>query len=119
MQLTRTKQILTYALIFSVTVCLMFPLTTSAQVVNIPDANLRAAIAEALDKAPNASITRAEMGTLRRLEAEDVGIRNLNGLEAATNLEEVRLNHNLISDLSPLAGLLRLHTIRVGDNTYI
>ena len=117
MQLTRTKQILTYALIFSVTVCLMFPLTTSAQDVNIPDANLRAAIAEALEKAPDASITRAEMGTLRRLEAEDVGIRNLNGLEAATNLEEVRLNHNLISDLLPLAGLLRLHTIRVGDNT--
>ena len=117
MQLTGTKQILTYTFIFSITVCLIFPLTASAQVVNIPDANLRAAIETALGKAPNASITKAEIATLQHLEAENVDIRNLKGLEAATNLEEVRLNHNLISDLSPLAGLLRLRTIRVGDNT--
>ena len=117
MQLTRTKQILTYTFIFSVTVCLVFPLTTSAQIVNIPDANLRAAIETALGKAPNASITKAEIVRLRHLEAENVDIRNLTGLEAATNLEEVMLNHNLISDLSPLAGLLRLRTLRVGDNT--
>ncbi len=117
MQLTRIRQILTYTLMLSVTVCLMLPLKTSAQVVNIPDVNLRAAIAETLGKAPNASVTRAEIATLRDLNAEDVGIRNLTGLEAATNLEEVRLNHNLISDLSPLAGLSRLHTIRIGDNT--
>ena len=102
---------------FSVITFLMFPLTTSAQVVNIPDVNLRTAIAEALDKAPNSSITRAEMATLRDLRAEDVGIRNLTGLEAATNLEEAILNHNLISNLSPLARLSRLRTIRIGDNT--
>ena len=117
MQLTKTKQILTRTLMLGVTLCLMFPLTTPAQTVNIPDANLRAAIAEALDKTPGAAITAAEMATLRRFEAEDSGIRNLTGLEAATNLEEVRLNHNLISDLSSLARLSRLHTIRVGDNT--
>ena len=102
---------------FSVALFLMFPLTTPAQTVRIPDTNLRAAIAEALDKAPGAVITASEMTTLRRIEAEDANIRDLTGLEAATNLEEARLHHNLISDLSPLAGLPRLHTIRVGDNT--
>ena len=50
MQLTKTKYL------FVVTLCmalfLMLPLTTTAQTVNIPDANLRSAIAEALGKAP-------------------------------------------------------------------
>ena len=36
-------------------------------VVQIPDSNLRAAIAEALGKSPNASITVAEMETLRKI----------------------------------------------------
>ena len=95
----------------------MFPLTTLAQTVRIPDTNLRAAIAEALDKAPSDLITAGEMAALREINAEERGIRDLTGLEAATNLEHVRLHHNLISDLSPLAGLPRLHTIRIGDNT--
>ena len=104
-------------LILSVALFLMFPLTTLAQTVRIPDTNLRAAIAAALDKTPEDLITAGEMATLRRFEAEDAGIRDLTGLEAATNLENVILHHNLISDLSPLAELPKLHTIHVGDNT--
>ena len=117
MQSAKIQHIFVCALAFFATLLLTFPLTTLAQTVNIPDTNLRAAIAEALDKAPSAVITAGEIATLRRFEAEDVGIRDLTGLEAATNLEEVRLNHNLISDLSLLARLPRLHTIRIGDNT--
>jgi len=94
----------------------MFPLTTPAQTVNIPDANLRAAIAEALDKAPGATITAAEMATLTSLEVHDAGIRDLTGLEFATGLEEVRGNNNLIADFSPLAGLIHLHTIELRHN---
>lgn len=127
MQFIKTRRILTCTLILGVALFLMFPLTTLAQivripdtnlrVVRIPDTNLRAAIAEALDKGPGDLIREGEMATLRNINAENMNIRDLAGLEAATNLEEVRLNHNLISDLSPLVGLPRLHTIRVGDNT--
>ena len=47
------------------------PLSTSAQTVNIPDTNLRAAISEALGKTPGTRITRDEMATLTHLEAHD------------------------------------------------
>ena len=98
------------ALLFSV------PLSTSAQTVNIPDANLRAAITKTLGKVQGARITRDEMATLTRLEAHDANIRNLVGLEFATRLEEIRCNNNSITDLSPLAGLTKLHVIAFRHN---
>ena len=103
------------AIIFAV--MLIIPFSASAQTVNIPDANLRAAIAETLGKAPNATITRAEMATLTRLEAHDAGIRNLKGLEFATALGEIRCNNNLIADLSPLSELTTLNVIEFRHNT--
>ena len=85
--------------------------------VTIPDAKLRAAIAAALGKARGATITVAEMKTLTTLEAEDAGIRDLTGLEFATNLTWLSLSDNQITDLSALAGLTKLEVLGLGGNT--
>ena len=90
------------------------PIPTGA--VYIPDANLRAAIEEALGKAPGASIATQDMARLTRLEADERDIRDLTGLEYATNLERIEFRHNEISDLSPLAGLTRLDNIKLRGN---
>ena len=96
--------------------------------VNIPDANLRAAIENALGKASGAIITAADMVKLTRLEAQNVNINNLTGLEAAINLRQLDLgteyveaerryiNSNSISDLSPLVNLTNLTSLDLGDN---
>ena len=84
--------------------------------VHIPDPNLRAAIAEALDKSPNAPITVGEMERLTRLRAENRGIQDLSGLQFATNVTYLRLPDNEISDLSPIAGLINLRNLEVGHN---
>jgi len=76
--------------------------------VHIPDPNLRAAIASTLGKAPNAQITVAEMATLKHFRAIDKGIRDLTGLEFATNLETLELRSNQMSDLSALSSLKSL-----------
>ena len=98
-------------------------------VVRIPDPNLRAAIAEALGKSPNAPITVEEMGRLRELDARNRGIQDLTGLQFATNLTALNLGwwgsekgDNQVSDLTPVAGLinltkLRLHSNQVSDLT--
>ena len=117
MQFTKTQHTFICTLVLCATLFLIFPLTTSAQTVNIPDPNLRAAIAEALGKAPNARITVDEMARLTHLEAHNANIGNLTGLEFATKLEEIRCNNNLISDISPLAGLIRLRVIELRSNT--
>ena len=96
--------------------------------VSIPDANLRAAIAAALGKARGASITVAEMATLTRLVAPNKEIRDLTGLEPASNLTRLDLgweqpepghvptNNNEISDLAPLSGLTQLTSLDLAYN---
>ncbi len=85
-------------------------------VVHIPDPNLRAAIAEELGKSPNAPITVEEMARLERLHVPNRGIRDLTGLQVATNLRILQLADNEVSDLSPLAGLINLRELWVHDN---
>ena len=96
-------------------------------VVAIPDANLRTAIEAALGKERGAPITRAEMATLTRIDAPNKGIRNLTGLEHATNLQRLGLgrvrvndelvNSNDISNLSPLSNLTNLTYLSLTSNS--
>ena len=81
--------------------------------VHIPDVNLRAAIAEALGKSPNAPITAEDMATLTRFEAEKTDIQDLTGLQYAIHLEILKLRGNPISDLSPLKELVRLKILDI------
>ena len=91
---------------------LLYPPQSLAENVNIPDANLRAVIAETLNKQPNVVLTRADMARLQRLNAHNRDIEDL----TATNLSEIRANNNLIADVSPLAGLSRLDVIEFREN---
>ena len=84
--------------------------------VTIPDANLRAAIEPALRKTSGASISRAEMASLTRLEAPDSDIRDLTGLEFATGLTSLNLSNNIISDITPLSGLTNLTRLILSYN---
>ncbi|MYB55787.1 MAG: hypothetical protein F4X51_05290 [Gemmatimonadetes bacterium] len=95
--------------------------------VAIPDANLRAVIADSLGKASGAPITRAEMASLNRLEVPNKNIRDLAGLEFATGLTlldlgtfymsgEGFINSNEISNLSPLSGLASLERLDLDRN---
>ena len=84
--------------------------------VTIPDANLRVAIETALRKTRGASISRTEMASLTRLEAQDSDIRDLTGLEFATGLISLNLSNNIISDITLLSGLTSLTSLILSDN---
>ena len=84
--------------------------------VHIPDPNLRAFIEENLGKTPNAPITVEDMTRLHRISPEEMDIRDLTGLEFATNLEWLKIESNQISDLSPLAGLTKLDLLDISAN---
>ena len=83
--------------------------------VRIPDPNLRAAIAEVLGKTLNEIITAEDMATLTDLTAIGKGIHGLEGLESATNLTVLRIGHNPISDISPIAGLTKIQELYFND----
>ncbi len=86
---------------------LYFTLSSAAfaQVVDIPDLNLRAAVRDALNGAP---ITQANMRRLTQLDAFDRGIVDLTGLEYAINLKALPLWGNPLADLTPIASLKNL-----------
>ena len=87
--------------------------------VHIPDLPLRTAIHQTLGKPQNAQLTREDMQRLTNLHADRKGIRDLTGLEFATNLERLELRHNAISDLAPLRNLISLDNIKLEDNLIV
>ena len=84
--------------------------------VYVPDANLRANIAETLRIPPGETFTVADMLKLRTLTANDADIRDLTGLQLASNLTFLSLANNAISDVGPLAGLPRLTALVLANN---
>ena len=97
--------------------------------VDIPDPNLRAAIATALGRQPSDHIRRGDVANLTRLEARNANISDLTGLEGATNLRKLDLspeyveaenrsiNSNSVSDISPLTGLTKLWFLNLRNNS--
>ena len=80
----------------------------SAQIVEMPDPNLKQAVRETLALSNEIPLTQPEMLRLKTLDARDRQIADLTGLEYATNLIRITLPDNEISDLTPLARLMRL-----------
>ena len=96
------------------------PERSPGTVVHIPDPNLRAAIAESLGKNPNAQITVEEMERLGPdLDARNRSIRDLTGLQFATNLNRLNLRDNRFSNLSPIAGLIQLRRLELDNDNPI
>ena len=73
---------------------------SSAQIVDIPDANYRAAVEAALGMAPGTPITSADMTILTNLEARNSGISDLTGLGLATNLTGLNLSNESLFEKS-------------------
>jgi Leucine-rich repeat (LRR) protein len=85
------------------------------QVVTFPDANLEAAIREAVGK-PEGDINVCDLEVLIGLGASGRNITSIAGLEYCTKLTTLRLQNNQISDLSPLSGLTSLTVLYLYDN---
>ena len=105
-------------------------LFTDSETLLIPDANLAAAIRERLGLAPGSSITELDMLGLKRLNNSalqitdgypfssdpEKAIKDLTGLQHATNLEYLGLEFNEVEDITPLTGLTQLRNLRINNN---
>ncbi len=85
------------------------------------DAQLRAAVEQALGKAAGAPISATEMAGLAALQVDSADVSDLTGLELATGLRRLRLDldrlgnrgtyEDGVADLTPLAALQALETL--------
>ena len=80
---------------------------------------MAAAIRRTLNVAANQNITTGVLTTLVKLDANNLQISDLTGLEHATSLDRLYLNYNSISDLSPLRNLTSLSTLRLDFNDIV
>ena len=102
--------LLTATLILPVCAC-----GTTQQTAIFTDANLEAAIREAIGK-PEGPISTPDLESLTVLDASGKGINDISVLAGLTNLQKLYLWDNNISDISPLAGLTNLQELRLRDN---
>ena len=94
-----------------------FVVTSTSTIAYIPDDNFRMAINEALGQPNDYQPTIADLqGITGSLDAAYRSISIIVGAQYLTNLQELYLNYNQISDLSPLAGLTNLQGINLGCN---
>ena len=88
--------------------------------VSIPDPNLRQALESILGKTSGETITVSDMQGLTSLtwptSLRSRGIRDLTGLEHATNVTYLDLSANAVSDLAPIADLTKLIYLALGGN---
>ena len=87
---------------------LILCIAAHAQVVDIPDPNLQAAIRGELQLLPGSRITKEDMLRLESLGAARHDIMHLTGLEHATNLTSLSLWGNPLAELAPIANLQSL-----------
>ena len=80
----------------------------------IQDTNLATAIRQALRLAPSDALTQSNLTQLVSLDASSRGIRNLSGLEHATQLQTLILSNNKIANIDVLAGLSNLTELNLG-----
>ena len=85
--------------------------------IHIPDDNLRTAIETALRVAPGAPIAPVQIENLPSLAVRETTIRDLTGLELATNLTNLMLVENGIADVSVLSGLPNLTKLNLDNNS--
>ena len=87
-----------------------------AQVVEIPDPNLRAAVRQTLNLPDTTPLTQAAMARLTRLDVTGLPIEHLDGLKYAGNLRDLFAGGCNISDITPLAGLVMLQQLSLARN---
>nr|WP_242485435.1 Ig-like domain-containing protein [Peribacillus sp. TH27] len=94
-----------------------------SNIVEFVDDNLEKAVRKEINKL-NGNITKEDMTRLNELNAQYQGIKDLTGLEYATNAYSIILTGNEIVDISPLKnlkqlGILGLHNNKIKDITPI
>ncbi|MCA1031425.1 leucine-rich repeat domain-containing protein [Bacillus timonensis] len=89
--------------------------TTTEDVVSIPDVNLEQAIRDALN-IQDGQLTKQDLAGLYSLYVSGFGIQSLEGLQYATNLTDLSVWDNQIKDITPIKSLTNLIYLDLESN---
>lgn len=80
----------------------------------IQDGLVEQAIRKVLNK-PWSKLTEADLAELLELDVSNQPVRTLKGLEHATNLRKLFVNHTRVSDISSLSNLANMEELKIGE----
>ena len=89
----------------------------ASAIVTFPDANLEAAIRDALSVGAQVELTCGLVSGLTALGADGAGITSLVGIQNLTGLTVLALRNNSITDISALSGLTSLTSLSLDGNS--
>ncbi len=84
-------------------------------VVTFPDTNLESVIRTQISK-PSGDIYRSDLMAILQINANSRGIANLSGLEYCMGLIEILMADDSVSDLGPVANLIKLRSLQLFNN---
>ena len=90
--------------------------TPCGGVIHFQDPQLEQSVRDELAIGPDVTLTPCMLDAMMSLQAPAAGIYNLDGLQCATGLEWVDVQHNDITSLTPLMGLTGLYYLDVRGN---
>jgi len=106
------KSIILIVILLAITI----PLQAQEDIkVEFEEPGLEKAIRKAINK-PSGDIYASELEEIKELNAEQLEIKSLKGIEHCITIENLCLASNQISDISPLAGLTSLEKLQLGIN---
>jgi Leucine-rich repeat (LRR) protein len=80
-----------------------------------PDSQLATIIYEKLEN-PEGLVNVDDLKLITEINASNMGIKNLKGLEYLTNLTSLDLSNNSITDITPLSNLIKLTNLDISFN---
>lgn len=87
----------------------------NSSAVNISDPNLESLIRQTIDH-PTGALTKQIVLSITALDAREKEITSLDGIEALSNLETLRIDSNRLNDIRPLARLKKLEVLTLRAN---
>ncbi|RZJ32029.1 MAG: T9SS type A sorting domain-containing protein [Flavobacterium sp.] len=101
-----------YTLILS-----LITISASAQIINIPDANFKAALVSQFDFNSNGEIEQSEADAVTNITVLNLQIASLSGIENFHNLQTLSCSGNVLTNINGnIAGLGNLQNIDCADN---
>jgi Leucine-rich repeat (LRR) protein len=88
---------------------------TSNQVITFADENLENLIREEIEK-PTGDILKSDVKEITILDCHEMKIEDISGIENLTNLDELILENNEITNIEPLKNLTRLTRLYLNRN---
>jgi len=95
---------------------LLVTLSACSPIVIIPDKALESAIRAEIRKPLSIFLTKRDLAEVRTLNAAELNITNLEGLQYCVNLNRLNLTSNVVREIGQIANLTKLVQLHLANN---